>query len=121
MTEEKYPKINDVTPPNNNIGETEEDFLSNAKIKNKKAKLWGETITTYIGYMLVWLIMIIVTTVLLFAIVVWAGHNIYTWDFLIPEQVEKIQTVLFSGSVAALVSNAIRTFSGRYFVQVKES
>ncbi len=67
--------------------------------------------------MMLWLILLSVTLVLISAILIWAWHSLANIDrhFLDTIQIDKIQTVLFSGSVASLFSIAIRSFSNKYF------
>ncbi|MCH9845846.1 MAG: hypothetical protein K0U39_10115 [Alphaproteobacteria bacterium] len=110
--------FSDLPPEDDETGGlAEESSLVEAKRNSQLAKHWGERRTTVIGYYAMWAILIVSSFVLISAIIVWGWHNLVNenYHFLTDMQIDKIQTVLFSGAVATLFSNAVRTFSVKYF------
>lgn len=100
------PADNDPTPEwaNTEQAETEDKNWSKLeKIRNKNDENW---LTIY-GY-IVCGVTIVLVVLSIATLLIWAwhyvGHRDYTW--LDAEQLTKIQSVLFSGGLGAVVSNA---------------
>ena len=68
-------------------------------VKRQNDVLWHRTY----GYVVVGMMIFLVTTFVA-SLSVWVWHYITPWQFLTPDQLSKIQSVIFSGSLGAIVS-----------------
>lgn len=64
------------------------------------------------GWLLV-VVTVVFALVFLGSFVVWAIHNLTSLCWLSPHQLEKIQSVLFSGGMGAIVTSIVRTQIGK--------
>lgn len=60
------------------------------------------------GYILIG-VTIALAIIFVAAIGVWAFHYLTCWTWLTDSQLEKVQSILFSGGMGAVVANIIRT------------
>ncbi len=78
------------------------------EIKQANDKRW---LIVY-GWVLVALT-IVFAVVFLGAFVVWAWHYLTCWTWLEEHQLSKIQSILFSGGMGAVVTSIVRTQMGK--------
>lgn len=76
----------------------DEDALTGVKRRND---IWWHTCY---GIVVVF-VMVFLVLIFLASLGVWVFHHITPWQFLTPEQLSKIQSVIFSGSLGAIVSS----------------
>lgn len=75
----------------------DEDALQGVKRHNDM--LWHRTYGIVVVIMMILLVVIFAAS-----LGVWVWHYITPWGFLNPDQLSKIQSVIFSGSLGAIVS-----------------
>ena len=78
-------------------------WSSEEKLKGVKDRndIWWHTCY---GIVVV-VVMIVLVLVFLASLAAWVIHQITPWQFLTPDQLSKIQSVIFSGSLGAIVSS----------------
>lgn len=76
----------------------DDDALQGIKKRNEGRilQIWG---------LIVPVLMILFTLLFVTSIFAWAWHYLTPWVWLKPEQLSKIQSVIFSGALGAIVSN----------------
>ncbi|MGY9054391.1 MAG: hypothetical protein ACKVGZ_02090 [Alphaproteobacteria bacterium] len=84
-----------------------ENWADEGKFKGQKAKndlLWLRVCLIVVG------IMVVLSIVFAFGVLSWAWHNMAPTDlfWLTPEQLSKIQSVIFSGSVGGVVTMVVQ-------------
>ena len=62
-------------------------------------KLWGWIVPS---------LMIVFSLLFMLSLVAWAWHYLTPWSWLKPDQLSKIQSIIFSGSLGALVTGYIQ-------------
>jgi hypothetical protein len=76
----------------------DDDALQGIKKRNEAwvLKVWG---------LIVPFLMILFTLLFVVSIFAWAWHYLTPWGWLKPDQLSKIQSVIFSGALGAIVTN----------------
>lgn len=96
--------VEDPAWADNGRAKTEEKLWSSEeKLKGVKDRndIWWHTCY---GIVVV-VVMIVLVLIFLASLVVWVIHHITPYQFLTPDQLSKIQSVIFSGSLGAIVSS----------------
>lgn len=68
-------------------------------VKRKNDVLWHRTYGIVVVIMMIFLVLIFIAS-----LGVWVFHYVTPWQFLTSDQLSKIQSVIFSGSLGAIVS-----------------
>lgn len=76
--------------------------LDDVKLENDKRWL------KVYGWVLV-AVTVVFASVFIGSFVAWAFHHLTPWTWLDPEQIDKIQSILFSGGMGAIVTGIIRS------------
>ncbi|KAB2673071.1 hypothetical protein F9K77_07060 [Ochrobactrum sp. LMG 5442] len=76
----------------------DEDKLRGQKLKNDL--LWHKCFGWIVAFMMVFF-----TTIFVVSLGVWIFHYVTSWGWLKDDQLSKIQSVVFSGSIGAIVSS----------------
>ncbi|MEX1035964.1 MAG: hypothetical protein WDZ54_08410 [Sneathiella sp.] len=104
-----------VPPPPEDLPGWSEDKQARLEEKNwdNEDKLRGQKVANDIIWLKVYGLLIVVVTVVftalfLASLVIWSVHYLTPYGWLNPEQLSKIQSVIFSGSLGAIVSTVLQ-------------